>query len=348
MYKDVLQPVATNSESTNRDKAIVTIRNGSKEYTMKEKPSSLVPQHAQPTWDTSCYNYYKKKHLKSQREIQQIGCDSKLPKALIIGVKKCGTITLTQFLDLHPQIETISGLVFNPHVFVDDWVKQMPLSTTEQITIVDWPEYIDDMKLLRYISNVIHDLKLIVILRDPVKRAISDYVHVSVMLRTRPDLKQLATYRYHKRTSQNITVYKGYEMLGNFEETITDNHGNLNTSHLFIQKGIYIKYIKNLFQNVDGNRVLIIDGDVFKKYPLLALKKVEKFLRLSDFFMDKHFYFDSRKGFFCANVTGREDTKCMAANKGRSHPKVNDLGMKHEKSISMISGVQLIGGGHVM
>ncbi|XP_072039394.1 heparan sulfate glucosamine 3-O-sulfotransferase 1-like [Amphiura filiformis] len=301
MYKDPLQHL----ESINGDKAIPS-RNG------------------RLTWDTSCYSYHRKKHLKSQRKLQEMGCDRKLPKALIIGVKKCGTITLTQFLDLHPEIETISGISFNPRVFVRDWVKQMPMSTSEQIIVVDSPGYIDNPETLQYmVSNVIRDLKLILMLRDPIQRAISDYKHVSVMLRIRPDLKRLATYRYNKRSSQKITVYRGYEMLGNFEETITDNRGNLNTSHLFIQKGIYIKYIKNLFENVDRNRVLIVDGDAFKKYSLLTLKKVEKFLQLSDFFTDRHFYYDSRKGFFCANVTDRPDTECMAGNKGRSHPTVH-------------------------
>ncbi|XP_072028897.1 heparan sulfate glucosamine 3-O-sulfotransferase 1-like [Amphiura filiformis] len=327
VYKDPSQHRAANSkmESTNGDKAILSSSNGRMEYNVKERSSSVVTQQAQPTWNiTSCYSYHGKKRLKSQRELQEMGCERKLPKVLIIGVKKCGTITLSLFLDLHPEIQTRIELDFNPNV--EDWLKQMPMSTSDQISIVDFPGYIDDPKLLQYmVSNIIHDLKLIVILRDPVKRAISDYVHVSekiTWLRKTGNLKELAIYRSSKRSSQNITAHQGYEMLGNFEETITDNHGNLNTSHLFIRKGIYIEYIKNLFENVDRNRVLIIDGDAFMKNPLLALKKVEKFLRLSDFFTDEHFYFSSKKGFFCANVTGREDTKCMTPNKGRSHPTV--------------------------
>ncbi|XP_072023214.1 heparan sulfate glucosamine 3-O-sulfotransferase 1-like [Amphiura filiformis] len=250
-------------ESTNGDKAILTSRNGRMEYNVKERSSSVVTQQAQPTWNiTSCYSYHGKKRLKSQRELQEMGCERKLPKVLIIGVKKCGTITLSLFLDLHPEIQTRIELDFNPNV--EDWLKQMPMSTSDQITIVDFPGYIDDPKLLQYmVSNIIHDLKLIVILRDPVKRAISDYVHVS-------------------------------EKITRLRKT-----GNLKK-----------------------NRVLIIDGDAFMKNPLLALKKVEKFLRLSDFFTDEHFYFSSKKGFFCANVTGREDTKCMTPNKGRSHPTV--------------------------
>ncbi|XP_072039393.1 heparan sulfate glucosamine 3-O-sulfotransferase 3B1-like [Amphiura filiformis] len=216
MYKDPLQSLATSSE-----------------YNVKERSSSLVNLHSQPTWDTSCYSYHRKKHLKSQRKLREMGCDRKLPKALIIGVKKCGTITLTQFLDLHPEIETISGISFNPRVFVRDWVKQMPMSTSEQITVVDSPGYIDNPETLQYMVS------------NP------------------------------------------------------------------------------CFENVDRNRVLIVDGDAFKTYPLLALKQVETFLGLSDFFTDRHFYFNSRKGFFCANVTDRPDTKCMTPNKGRSHPTVH-------------------------
>ena len=52
---------------------------------------------------------YKRKHLISQdRGVQCDTCTHKLPRALIIGVKKGGTGSLLHFLGLHPEIAVIN------------------------------------------------------------------------------------------------------------------------------------------------------------------------------------------------------------------------------------------------
>ncbi|XP_072020450.1 heparan sulfate glucosamine 3-O-sulfotransferase 1-like [Amphiura filiformis] len=154
-------------------------------------------------------------------------------------------------------------------------------------------------------------------------------MYTIISLSRLPENRRKPTYRYDEERAKNITLFQGYELFGStFEETITDNRGNLNTSHAFIQYGIYIKAIQTLFHNFDRKRILVIDGEEFKQNPHFALKEVERFLGLSAFFKEEQFYFSSTKGFYCANVTDRPDTHCMSSSKdsggkGTPHPSVD-------------------------
>lgn len=273
----------------------------------------------------TCFRYDKEsKHLKHPEMLQRLNCSHRLPKALVIGVKKCGTYTLQTFLDLHPQVVTVAGTKYDPRASVDDWLETMPLSTPHQITISDFPGYIDVPEVLSHLKEVfIPDLKFILMLKDPVKRAQSDYDHLQETLHSNDPARHLARYRYDPKTSRNITVYRFYDILPTFDETITDPEGALNASHTLIKKGVYVNYVKNLFNFVPKETVLILDGGRFKKDPLTTLKKVEEFLELPKFFQKDHFYYSEKKGLYCANVKTRPDQHCMGKTKGRVHKELN-------------------------
>ncbi|XP_072019365.1 heparan sulfate glucosamine 3-O-sulfotransferase 1-like [Amphiura filiformis] len=306
---------------------------GSSSLVTQAGPQVMIPFKP----ETSCYIYRYSDHgvkkLKPKQQLRKLGCTRRPPKALIIGVKKCATGTLQSFLDLHPQLETVHENRQYREAFsftsdIGNWMTQLPLSTSDQMTIVGIPRFIFQENRQHKMDPAIPDLKLILILCDPVKRAISDYVHVKACLSI-PQHREETTYKYDEQRARNITLFQGYELFGStFEETITDNHGNLNTSHVFIQHGIYIKAIQTLFHNFDRERTLIIDGHEFKQNPHCALKEVERFLGLSAFFKEEQFYFSSIKGLYCANVTDRPDVHCMssskdAGGKGRLHPSVD-------------------------
>ena len=275
----------------------------------------------------SCFRYSRRsKRLKPLKILHNLNCSHRFPKALIIGVKKCGTYTLKSFLDLHPQVVTVAGSQskFNSHAALEDWLQTMPLSTPHQITVSDFPEYIDTPETLSHLKQVfIPDLKFILLLRDPTERAQSDYDHVQEILQSKAPAEYTAHYRYDHKSSRNFTVYKNYDLLPTFDKTVTDTEGRLNTSHTLIKKGIYLTYVKNLFEVVQKETVLVVDGGQFKKDPLPALKKVEIFLGLSPFFQRDHFYYNQKKKYYCAHIKTRPDQNCMGKTKGRVHEEIN-------------------------
>ncbi|XP_006791309.1 heparan sulfate glucosamine 3-O-sulfotransferase 3A1-like [Neolamprologus brichardi] len=103
----------------------------------------------------------------------------KLPQALIIGVKKGGTRALLEFLRVHPDIRAVGA---EPHFFDRnyhnglEWYRElMPKTLEGQITMEKTPSYFVTREAPARISAMSRNTKLIVVVRDPVTRAISDY-----------------------------------------------------------------------------------------------------------------------------------------------------------------------------
>ncbi len=109
----------------------------------------------------------------------------RLPKCIIIGVRKCGTRALLEFLNIHPSVQKATDEV---HFFDDDskyklgleWYRsQMPYSFAEQITIEKSPAYFITETVPQRIYSMNSSTKLIIIVRDPVTRLISDYAQLA-------------------------------------------------------------------------------------------------------------------------------------------------------------------------
>ncbi|KOB67062.1 putative Heparan sulfate glucosamine 3-O-sulfotransferase 5, partial [Operophtera brumata] len=108
----------------------------------------------------------------------------RLPQALIIGVRKCGTRALLEMLYLHPMVQKASGEV---HFFDRDenyslgleWYRsKMPLSFKGQITIEKSPSYFVTPEVPERVRAMNSSVRLLLIVREPVTRAISDYTQL--------------------------------------------------------------------------------------------------------------------------------------------------------------------------
>ena len=109
-----------------------------------------------------------------------------LPHAIIIGVRKGGTRALLEMLNLHPAVVKASQEV---HFFDSDhnygrgvaWYRRrMPFSLPGQITIEKSPAYFVTEKVPERIFRMNSSIKLLVIVREPTTRAISDYTQVEM------------------------------------------------------------------------------------------------------------------------------------------------------------------------
>uniref|UniRef100_A0A1A9X4D3 Sulfotransferase domain-containing protein n=1 Tax=Glossina brevipalpis TaxID=37001 RepID=A0A1A9X4D3_9MUSC len=105
-------------------------------------------------------------------------------EALIIGIRKCGTRALLEMLYLHPRIQKAGGEV---HFFdrdenymkgLDWYRKKMPHSFRGQITIEKSPSYFVSPEVPERVRAMNASIKLLLIVREPVTRAISDYTQL--------------------------------------------------------------------------------------------------------------------------------------------------------------------------
>ena len=102
-----------------------------------------------------------------------------LPGAVIFGTKKGGTRALLEFLNIHSQIKRAKNEVhfYDKHWArgVDWYIRQMPNISEGQLALEKTPGYFHTPGAARRIWEVKNDTKLIMIVRHPVTRLVSDY-----------------------------------------------------------------------------------------------------------------------------------------------------------------------------
>ncbi|XP_013071709.2 heparan sulfate glucosamine 3-O-sulfotransferase 6-like [Biomphalaria glabrata] len=225
----------------------------------------------------------------------------RLPKAIIIGVKKAGTRALLEFLRIHPNVEC-SGP--EPHYFDKnynmglEWYRdRMPETYSDQIAIEKTPGYFVTKEAPQRIYDMDPHIKLLLVVRDPVTRSISDYC-------------QAAT----KHTLQP------YESMALLDESL----GLVNTSWSAIKIGVYSRHMEHWLQVFPLAQIHVVDGERLIDDPASELAKVEQFLGLPKFITPSHFYLRGFKGKFPCLIK-RGKPHCLGEKtKGREHPVVKE------------------------
>ncbi|KAG6439261.1 hypothetical protein O3G_MSEX000625 [Manduca sexta] len=122
------------------------------------------------------FNLEEDKYMRLKRNSVSV---KRLPDALIIGVKKCGTRALLEFLRLHPDVRAAGSEVHFFDKFYHkgfEWYRErMPPTLEGQITMEKTPSYWVTRSAPRRVYAMNPSVKLLAVVRDPVTRAISDY-----------------------------------------------------------------------------------------------------------------------------------------------------------------------------
>ncbi|GFS23111.1 sulfotransferase [Elysia marginata] len=230
-----------------------------------------------------------------------------LPNVIIIGARKAGTRALLEYLGIHPQVVSASREI---HFFSDEenyargmrWYQaQMPLSAPGQLTLEKTPNYLISNVTPERVHRMNSSVLLLLTLRHPVTRAISDYTQILANRNGRGQAsKDFATLALHGRTGEVNQAYKPVY---------------ISTYHLHLARWLKLFPLAQIH---------IIDGDRLITEPLEELRAVETFLGLEHFFTSDTVYFNATRGFHCMRrpVNGSFVDSCLGASKGRSHPHV--------------------------
>ncbi|XP_069004872.1 heparan sulfate glucosamine 3-O-sulfotransferase 4 [Embiotoca jacksoni] len=228
--------------------------------------------------------------------------EKKLPQAIIIGVKKGGTRALLEALRVHPDVRAVGN---EPHFFDRnyerglDWYRDLMPSTLEgQITMEKTPSYFVTNHAPKRIHSMARDIKLIIVVRNPVTRAISDYTQT---LSKKPEIPTFEVLAFKNRTL-----------------------GLIDASWSALRIGIYALHLESWMQYFPLSQMHFVSGERLIVDPAGEMAKVQDFLGLKQIVTDKHFYFNKTKGFPCLKKPEDSSTpRCLGKSKGRTHPKID-------------------------
>ncbi|KAG8433123.1 hypothetical protein GDO86_017422 [Hymenochirus boettgeri] len=226
----------------------------------------------------------------------------RLPQAIIVGVKKGGTRAVLEFIRVHPEVRAMGT---EPHFFDRnyekglDWYRNlMPRSLDRQITVEKTPSYFVTRDAPRKIAHMSPRVKLIVVVRNPVTRAISDYTQT---LSKKPDIPSFSELAFHNKTS-----------------------GEVDTSWNAIRIGLYALHLQPWLNHFPISQMHFVSGERLITDPAGEMARVQDFLGLKRLVTDKHFYFNKTKGFPCLKKPGGGGApRCLGKSKGRTHVQIN-------------------------
>jgi hypothetical protein len=210
------------------------------------------------------------------------------PNAFLIGVQKAGTTTLNDWVSQHPQVYCYNSLKDIP-LFVkfpqpQQLNKRLLLETPEYnqepVVFHSAVNYIFYPSLLQQIAQKRPAAKLILIVRNPVARAISSYFYFRKMLREKRDIETALLYQ----------PKSGFEITRD------------NNDFTYIEHGFYYEQVKTCLQYFSKDQLLVLDYDELKHDPNSLLKKVFHFLNIDESF---------RANLAAKNITGELKSKFL-------------------------------------
>ncbi|XP_066521543.1 heparan sulfate (glucosamine) 3-O-sulfotransferase 3-like [Hoplias malabaricus] len=226
----------------------------------------------------------------------------RLPHALIVGVKKGGTRALLEFLRLHPDIRALGS---EPHFFDRhygrglNWYRSMmPKALDGQIVMEKTPRYFVTSETPARIHAMSRDVKLIVVVRDPITRAISDYTQI---VSKTPGVPSFESLTFKNRTT-----------------------GQIDSLWSPLHIGLYARHLERWLAYFPLSQIHFVHGERLISDPAGELGRVQDFLGLQRIITDKHFYFNKTKGFPCLKKPeGSSKPHCLGKTKGRTHVHVD-------------------------
>lgn len=199
----------------------------------------------------------------------------------IIGAQRCGTTYLAELLDEHPQIQMARPLRPEPKFFLNgknidkgrDYYLNMyfPAVNKEIACGEKSTTYMESSAAGRAIKKIFPYARILVMLRNPALRAISNYFF---------------------SCQNNLEIRTPEEVF--LEKLSTDPKCNgkvLSTSPFdYLSRGQYSKFLREYFKIFNNSKVAIVFFEEFFQDPLAGLKAIYCFLEVEPSFCPRNLH----------------------------------------------------------
>jgi len=188
-----------------------------------------------------------------------------LPTFLVIGEMKCGTTSLHYYLDLHPQIFMSKHKELDFFIAERNWQKgiswyqsnfgnEAGILSGESST--GYTKYPQILGVPQRMYSVLPGAKLIYVVRDPVERIISHYIHECA---------------------------QGTEL-----RTIDEALKDLENNH-YVETSSYFLQLQQFLEFYPSDRILTVAAEDLRESRNLTLRKIYGFLNVDDEFHSPEF-----------------------------------------------------------
>ena len=233
-------------------------------------------EEAIPYYQTACYQQTEKLYpeLVSQPwNLEQV----QGPNFIIIGVHKGGTTSLYSYLIQHPQIippikKEMDFWSWKFNESINWYLAHFPVISEGKnfLTGEASPSYFDYPNAARRIFQVLPKVKLIILLRNPVDRAISQYY-------------QWLRLNWENRSFEEA-IQLDLEQLTKAPEKVNYWMKELN----YLARGVYVEFFQEWMSLFPREQFLILKSEDFYAYPEVTMGKVLKFLDLPEYQLSEY------------------------------------------------------------
>lgn len=205
-----------------------------------------------------------------------------LPNFLILGAMKSGTTSLYQYLCQHPKVLAAHKkevYYFDKHyMYGEQWYRgnfptrrQMKSAGQGTVTGEATPYYLFHPTIAERIANLLPQVSLIVVLRDPVDRAISHYFHsVRRGKENRPIRQAFAEEDFYVKPEEKLLEADHYT-------------SNRHRMWSYVSRGLYAQQLKKYLELFPREQLLVLKSEALFAAPQTSVTTVTDFLDLEPF-----------------------------------------------------------------
>jgi hypothetical protein len=230
------------------------------------------------------------------------------PSFLVIGVQKGGTNALFHYLSQHPNIKPAKikePCFFNKYYHKGvRWYHQFfPLLNSKNPNLITFEAsvgYICDKLFAKRIYNYNPNMKLILIIRDPIERVFSQWNMCRKFAKDGPYPELAEDRDFHEVINYEIDL---------INKGVKSSQPPLS----YIQRGLYLEQIENYLKYFPRRQIFITENKKLKKRRVEVLNEIINFLELPMFAWDKKNLENQREGDYEGKKMDDETIKILSA-----------------------------------
>jgi tetratricopeptide (TPR) repeat protein len=203
------------------------------------------------------------------------------PDFLIIGAAKCGTSSLHKYLNHHPQIlfphkKELDFFWQHYDRGIDWYLAQFPAicDRPDFLTGEATPNYIRFPEVARRIQQLHPNIKLIVLLRNPIDRAVSWHYH------------KLNTGLNRDYENLEEAIATELKQIANFSEEKIIHTGYYNPDNIL--SSLYIYKVREWMKYFSKEQLLVLKSEDFYENTEVVMRQVFDFLEVPEYKLDKY------------------------------------------------------------